>query len=242
MAQNIYDDPKFFAGYTTLRRQKIGLDGAPEWPRLRAMLPPLAGARVADLGCGFGWFARWARENGAASVLGLDLSENMLARARRDTEDPAIAYRRADLDTLDLAPGAFDLVYSSLAFHYVGDFPKLVAAIHHSLVPGGALVFSIEHPIYMAAGKIDWIDGPGGRKTWPVYDYGIEGERRTDWFADGVLKFHRTLATTLNTLIAAGFTIAKIDEYAPTPDEAAADPSLREELDRPGLLLVSARR
>jgi ubiquinone/menaquinone biosynthesis C-methylase UbiE len=37
---------------------------------------------VLDLGCGFGAFARWAREMGADSVLGVDRSENMLARAR----------------------------------------------------------------------------------------------------------------------------------------------------------------
>ena len=42
----------------------------------------MRGLRVVDLGCGFGWFCRWAREHGAASVLGLDVSENMLtARA-----------------------------------------------------------------------------------------------------------------------------------------------------------------
>ena len=40
-----------------------------------------AGSRVLDLGCGMGWFCRWAAENGAASVLGIDLSSNMLDRA-----------------------------------------------------------------------------------------------------------------------------------------------------------------
>ena len=57
MAQNIYDNPEFFAGYSGLPRQVKGLDGAPEWPTVRAMLPDLAGKRVVDLGCGFGWFA-----------------------------------------------------------------------------------------------------------------------------------------------------------------------------------------
>lgn len=59
MSQNIYDDPHFFAGYATLDRSVKGLDGAPEWPSLQAMLPPLAGLRVVDLGCGYGWFCRW---------------------------------------------------------------------------------------------------------------------------------------------------------------------------------------
>jgi hypothetical protein len=60
MAQNIYDDEEFFAAYCGLRRSIEGLDGAPEWPTLRAMLPEMLGLRVVDLGCGFGWFVRWA--------------------------------------------------------------------------------------------------------------------------------------------------------------------------------------
>src|SRR5690348_15992116 len=119
MAQNIYDRPDFFAGYSRLARSIRGLDGAPEWPAILALLPDLAGRRVVDLGCGFGWFARFARQHGAAHVLGLDLSENMIARARRDTDDPQIAYRIADLDELALPQAAFDFAYSALALHYI---------------------------------------------------------------------------------------------------------------------------
>lgn len=43
MSQNIYDDPEFFAGYATLDRSVKGLDGAPEWPTIQAMLPSLQG-------------------------------------------------------------------------------------------------------------------------------------------------------------------------------------------------------
>ena len=70
-----------------LRRSIEGLDGAPEWPALRSMLPNMAGRRVVDLGCGFGWFSRWAAQAGAASVLGIDLSANMLERAVADTDE-----------------------------------------------------------------------------------------------------------------------------------------------------------
>lgn len=74
MTQNIYDNPEFFAGYSRLPRQVSGLDGAPEWPTLAHMLPELVGRRVLDLGCGFGWAGRWFRQNGAASVWGIDVS------------------------------------------------------------------------------------------------------------------------------------------------------------------------
>ncbi|OPY96791.1 SAM-dependent methyltransferase [Bradyrhizobium sacchari] len=240
MAQNIYDDPDFFAGYSQLPRQVHGLDGAPEWPVIRAMLPHLGGKNVVDLGCGFGWASRWMREQGAATVLGLDLSQNMIERARADTADTAIEYRIADLDTLDLPEAAFDLAYSALTFHYVQDFRRLVRVIRKALVPDGHFVFTIEHPIFMAAEHPHWIFDEEGRKTWPVNRYSVEGERRTDWFAKGVLKYHRTLGTTLNTLIGAGFQIRQVEEFAPTREQIQQVPQLTEELERPMMLIVSA--
>src|SRR5947209_17525693 len=127
MTQNIYDDPDFLAGYGRLGRSIDGLDGAAEWPSLRALLPDLRGLRVVDLGCGFGWFCRWAREQAAAEVLGIDVSEKMLARARDTTTDPAVTYLRADLERLELPEAGFDLAYSSLALHYLEDLAGLLA-------------------------------------------------------------------------------------------------------------------
>jgi SAM-dependent methyltransferase len=119
MAQNVYDDPGFFGEYARLERSVHGLEGAPEWPALQALLPPVAGRRVVDLGCGFGWFCRWAAAQGASSVVGVDLSARMLERAELDTDDERITYRRADLSSLELPPAAFDVAYSSLALHYL---------------------------------------------------------------------------------------------------------------------------
>ena len=141
MTQNIYDTDEFFAGYSRLPRSVEGLACAPEWPTLQSMLPDMQGLRVVDLGCGFGWFCRWAAEVGAASVQGLDVSENMLARARETTSDPAIGYARADLENLSLAEGAFDLVYSSLALHYIENLRGLFEQVRRGLVPGGRFLF-----------------------------------------------------------------------------------------------------
>ena len=242
MAQNIYDNPDFFSGYSRLSRQVHGLAGAPEWPTLCAMFPDMAGRRAIDLGCGFGWVSRWLRDNGARTVLGLDLSENMIARARQTTADSAIEYRIADLETLELPEAAFDFAFSALTFHYVRDFERLVQTIHRSLSAGSHLVFSIEHPIFMAAGRPHWIADDDGRKTWPVNRYAIEGERRTDWFAKNVLKYHRSISTTLTMLIQAGFIIEAVDEFAPSAQQIRENPALEEELERPMMLLVSSRR
>ena len=237
MTQNIYDRGDFFAGYSRLPRSVKGLRAAPEWPSLRAMLPNLRGLRVLDLGCGFGWFCRWARQNGAAHVVGLDVSENMLARARAETDDDRIRYAREDLDRVKLPRAAFDLVYSSLAFHYLENLDRLMLQIHRSLGPRGSLVFSVEHPIYTAPSKPKW-----SRQTWPVDGYLDEGPRTTDWLAKGVVKQHRTVATYINMLLGLGFTISKVDEWGPSERQVKSEPGWALERERPCFLLLAAKR
>lgn len=241
MAQNIYDEPEFFQAYSRLPRSVEGLAGAPEWPALRRLIPNLHGRKVVDLGCGFGWFCRWAREAGAAEVLGLDISENMLARARAMTDDPGITYLRADLERVDLPAASFDLAYTSLALHYIEDLGGLLGKVHRALVPGGQLVASMEHPIFTAPTRPGWIVD-AGRKTWPVDAYQMEGPRRTDWLAKGVVKQHRTLGTTLNLLIRSAFSLTHVEEWGPTDEQIAARPELLDERQRPMFLLLAARR
>lgn len=242
MTQNIYDDETFFAGYSQLPRSVHGLEGAPEWPVLRSMLPDLAGKRVLDLGCGFGWFCRFAAGEGAASVLGVDVSERMLERARRETRERGVAYERADLEGYAPPAEAFDLVYSSLAFHYIADLAGLFAGAHAALRPGGALVCSVEHPIMTAPVRQEWLVDADGRATWPVNGYLDEGERVSNWLAEGVVKRHRTIATYLDLLLGAGFALGKLVEWAPSPEQVAAEPGWARERARPFFLLIGAKR
>ena len=226
-----------------MARSVSGLDAAPEWSAVRARLPDITGLRVLDLGCGFGWFARWARQAGAASVLGLDVSEKMLARARAETSDDAVHYRIADLETFEAPPGSFDLAYSSLAFHYVAHFERLVSAVYAALTPGARLVFSQEHPIFTAPQSPGWVADAKGRRSWPVNGYGAEGPRTTDWLAPGVIKHHRTIGAVLNALIGAGFTIRHVEDWRPSAEQVAAAPALSaDELDRPTFLIIEAQR
>jgi SAM-dependent methyltransferase len=240
--QNIYDDEEFFAGYSRLRRSVEGLDGAPEWPALRALLPDLRECKVLDLGCGFGWFCRWARQQGAAHVLGIDVSGKMLARARPATEGGAITYIKADMEQVELPADSFDLIYSSLALHYVENLNGLMARVYGALVRGGHLVFSVEHPIFTAPSDPQWSLNAVGRKIWPVHDYLNEGPRSTDWLIKGVVKQHRTLATYINMLVRLGFAISHVEEWGPTAAQTAAQPDWADERQRPPFLLVAAKR
>jgi SAM-dependent methyltransferase len=242
MTQNIYDDDGFFAGYSRLPRSVSGLDAAPEWPNLVAMLPALDGKNVVDLGCGFGWFCRWAREAGATRVLGLDVSGKMLERARADTVDPSIEYRREDMERLTLPEAAFGLAYSSLTLHYLENLEGMMRVVHRALVPGGSLVFSCEHPIYTAPREPSFRVAQDGSRTWPLDRYLAEGPRSTDWLAKGVIKQHRTIGTYLNMLIGVGFRVEHVEEWGPTDEQMAAHPEWAGEQERPAFLLVKARK
>ena len=237
----IYDDETFFAGYSGMIRSKEGLAGAAEWPAMQALLPPLAGLRVLDLGCGFGWFARWAAGEGASSVLGVDVSEKMLKRAEAMTDDASIRYVRADLEVLEPAPRTFDLVYSSLALHYIEDLERLFGTIHQALPSGGRLVFSVEHPIFTAPSAPGWTVDEAGRKVWPVDGYQVEGPRTTRWLGRDVVKQHRTIGTYVGLLLRAGFAIAHLEEWAPTLEQVAERPDWAEERQRPMFLLIAAQ-
>jgi ubiquinone/menaquinone biosynthesis C-methylase UbiE len=240
--QNIYDHPEFFTGYRALREADSGLNGALEQPAFHRLVPPLADRRVLDLGCGFGDFARYARSAGACSVVGIDVSRNMLAEARRRTDDEAISYVEAALEDYRPPAQSFDLVVSSLALHYVEDYASLVARIFDTLVPGGDFVFSVEHPV-CTAHPSGWVMGESGQAShWPLDHYRDEGRRDTRWFVDGVVKYHRTVETYVNTLLEQGFILRRMSEPEPTAEALAARPTLDRERRRPPFLLLSASR
>ncbi|KAF7854565.1 hypothetical protein EAF04_010374 [Stromatinia cepivora] len=242
MAQNIYDQEDFFKAYAQLPRSLHGLEKAPEFQVLRSWIPTLEGSNFLDLGCGFGWMSRWARENGSKVIQGVDVSENMLSRAKEYPEDAAINYCKADLETLQLPPNMFHVAYSSLVLHYIENLPALVAQVYKSLKPGGIFIFSVEHPIWTAPRNPDWIKDAEGHEVWPLDGYLFEGPRTTNWLAEGVVKQHRSIATYIMMLLDAGFTLSAIDEWGPTPEQLQEYPDLARARHRPPFLLVKATK
>jgi SAM-dependent methyltransferase len=242
--QNIYDDPQFFAGYSTMERFGAGWQRASEQPIFLGLLPEVAGRRVVDLGCGAGQLAFHLAEAGAAEVVGVDVSERMLAVARRDRAHPRVSYRLEPIETVDFPSGRIDLVVSSLAFHYVRDYAGLAGRIASWLAPGGVLVFSTEHPIYTARASADgWVvDGDGRRLAWALDGYGEEGAREHRWFVPGVRRYHRTIATLLNGLIESGLSVERVVEPVPDEDWLRDRPQAADERRRPMFLLVRARK
>lgn len=241
MKQNKYDDPQFFANYSLMPRSVDGLNAAGEWHTFRDMLPTLQDKKVLDLGCGFGWHCLYAREQQARAVVGVDLSENMLARARKSTDDPAIEYHQLAIEDINFTAEEFDVVISSLAFHYVENFALVCQKVGHSLQPGGSFVFSVEHPVFTAMATQDWYyDENGKRLHWPVDGYQQQGQRIARFLDHDVVKYHRTIESYLNDLIDSGFRITRISEPQPSQEVLDKHPEMQDETRRPIFLMIAA--
>jgi len=243
MKQNKYDDDVFFNKYSNMNRSKNGLEGAGEWHELKKMMPNFKDKRVLDLGCGFGWHCRYAVENGARSVIGIDISQKMLSEAKSKTKYGNIEYICMPLEDIDFPEESFDVVISSLALHYVKSFEDVLVRVYKCLSKGGNFVFSVEHPIFTAQGPQDWYyDGKGNILHWPVDHYFTEGIRNAKFLGEEVIKYHRTLTTYLNSLIKLGFEITGVVEPKPAENMLNTVPGMLDELRRPMMLLVSARK
>ncbi|MFF0559645.1 class I SAM-dependent methyltransferase [Streptomyces sp. NPDC004266] len=117
----------------------------------------LRGRRVLDLATGYGAYARTARELGAAEVVGVDVSSEMVRRAEAATDDDAVSFRTADaLDLPDL--GLFDTVTAIWLFNYARsphEMNAMFAGAARALGPGGRLVAITVNPGYDVHGD-DW--------------------------------------------------------------------------------------
>lgn len=242
MKQNKYDDDTFFKKYSQMERSIKGLSGAGEWPYLKKMLPDFAGKKVLDLGCGLGWHCRYAASQGAKEVVGVDISAKMLAAAQKLTEFEQVSYKQEPFEDFEASSNSFDVVISSLAFHYIKDWKALCQKIRRILVAEGEFVFSVEHPVFTAEGTQQWVTSQNGTNLhWPVDSYFSEGERRAVFLDEEVIKYHRSLTTYVKGLIDNGFEIIDLVEPYPTPEMLQKEAQMADELRRPMMLLVSAK-
>ena len=98
-----------------------------------------------DLGCGYGWHCKYAVEQGAEKVLGIDVSRRMIREAEKRNPDERITYEVLSLEEYDYPEEAWDCVVSNLALHYIPDI---------SAVSGRPVYWPVDDYFY-----------PGERKT-----------------------------------------------------------------------------
>lgn len=240
MKQNKYDDIIFFDKYKQMNRSQKGLEAAGEWHVFKNTLPSLKNKVILDLGCGFGFHCQYAIEQGAKKVIGVDISKKMLELAKKNTSN-LIQYHHQAIEEFDLPANSVDVIISSLTFHYIQDWNKIVEKIKKILKNNGKLIFTVEHPIFTAHGKQEWfIDDKNTKLFWPVDNYFIQGLRTTNFLGESVIKYHRTITNYLTTLLNNNFVINKFIEPTPSQEMLNTIPDMSDELRRPMMLIILA--
>ena len=135
------------------------------------LLPPVAGRRVLDAGCGTGRYVQRLRALGATRVIGCDRSAGMLSHA--DGRDLV----RADIRALPLASGSFDLVVCGLALNDIDDVAAPIVEMARVLAPGGSVVASLLHPRGAAEGWRRTFDTREGTREVPAFWHTLDDVR-----------------------------------------------------------------
>ena len=240
--KNVYDNSDFFDAYAMMGRSQGGLEAAGEWHQLQPLFPDLKGKRVLDLGCGYGWHCKYAVKMGASQVIGIDGSEKMIAKAKTQNPDSRIRYEVCGIEDYSYPENRFDLIVSNLVLHYLDDLSAVYRNVYAALKPGGHFLFNIEHPVFTAGVGQDWIYGEGGAPLyWPVDNYFYPGQRETHFLGQPVTKYHHTLTKILNLLLQCGFRLEAVEEAMP-PASMLALPGMNDEMRRPMMLLVRAKK
>lgn len=114
------------------------------------LLGDLKGKRVLELGCGAAQNSIAFAKQGAIAI-GVDLSAEILAHARRlaDREEVRVELRQGDVaDLAFVRADSVDLVFSACTFGFVDDLSRVFRQVHRVLRTGAPLVFSLPHPAY----------------------------------------------------------------------------------------------
>ncbi len=202
-------------------------------PQVLQQLAPLAGKDVLDLGCGEGYVSRLVAHAGARSVFGIDISGEMVGRARQAIAGGApcpMVFESGNAATFqDFPRQKFDRVIAIFMVSYLSraDMTAVFRSVHARLAAGGRFIFTVPHPAlpYIRPPEKPVYFDSRGRDYFAGIDESYEGYIwRRDGKAVPVSYMHKTFADYFNALAAAGFeTLPKIIELTVTEAHLALD-------------------
>jgi SAM-dependent methyltransferase len=212
------------ATYDAMAADYLAAEGNPyndlyEQPNLRALLPPVAGRRVLDAGCGAGRTAVWLVDQGA-EVVGVDLSPELLQIARERV--PGASFAVADLARrLPFEDGSFDVVVASLVMHYLRDWVPTLRELRRVLRADGVVVLSTHHP----AMDVELSASGDYFAVELLHDRWTVGEGEYD-----VQFWHRPLSAMFREIRDGGFRVDELAEPQPLPEVRERFPDAWERL------------
>jgi SAM-dependent methyltransferase len=187
---------------------------------------------VLDLGCGEGYVARQLVERGARKLFGVDVSAEMIERARQAGDaDGRLRYEVGSAMQTWVEPGSIDLGMAVFLFNYltVDEMQVVMKQVFTALRPGGRFVFSVPHPalafsrphtepFYFDAGNHGYFSGKDALFEGKIW--------RRDGVAVPVRCVHKTWSDYFRALAAAGFVeMPEVEELHVQEEHIALDPA-----------------
>jgi SAM-dependent methyltransferase len=234
------------AGYDVYRDQN-------NTPAFLAMLPPIAGLDGIDLGCGEGSNTRLLAARGAR-MHAIDIAPTFIKHAQ--AAGGGITYQVASGTNLPFRDASFDFATAFMSLMDMPDHALALRETHRVLRRDGFLQFSILHPCFCPPTRRSIRNSEGIAIAVQVADYFASSDGRVEeWhFSDApadeqattapfrVPRFHRTLSSWLNLLVATGFMIEQLGEPMADEATAVAFPTVADTRLAPLFLHVRARK
>ena len=181
----------------------------------------LDGARVLDVACGEGYMSRHLAPLGPRSVLGIDLSAELIAVANERNEASNASFAVGDArDLAAVEDASIDVVVSQMALMDIADHLAMFRAVRRVIAPDGVFAFSVLHPCFQSPTNIPageepfLLDSDGRRIAVLAWRYASEGLFMSG--GEGVRgtmgSYHRMLSTYVNDLQDAGFSLDRLEE------------------------------
>ncbi|MEP0232382.1 methyltransferase domain-containing protein [Roseibium sp.] len=226
-------------------------------PEFLKILPPVAGLKGIDIGCGEGGNTRkLAALN--AKMHGVDIAPTFIRYAQQseDADPLGISYRIGDATCLEEAGGSYDFATAFMSLMDVPQPDKAITEAYRVLKPGGFLQFSILHPCFvppltktlrgedgLAYGRMvgDYFrETNGDVETWKFGSAPEDIQGKDEFFH--VPRFHRALSSWINDLCQAGFHIEEMNEPSADSETAARFPNVEDTRSVPIFLQIRARK
>lgn len=172
----------------------------------------VTGLNVLDAGCGTGYLARKLRDRGA-NVIGVDLSEEMIAIAR--AKGPEMDLRVESCSDLgSIQDGSIDMVIANYVLMDTPDLQGTMQTFNRVLKDDGIVVVVFSHPCFPQGRAAACADGKGMQYQWKSSYF--EQQKCVDppWghFTSDFIWFHRPLSDYWKAFKAAGFNVVDLEE------------------------------
>lgn len=210
-------------------------------PEISKMLGDVSGKIILDAGCGNGYWVRRLAQK-AEKVIGIDSSVELINDAKSAKNLSNTEYYTADLlESIDLPDFHFDIILSSMVFHYLGNVENAVVEFKRMLKPNGRVVIAIQHPIYQYHFRVqNKTGGASGSFSNPVGYFDRKIVEQTILSGKTIIKiYNRPLSDYIKPFLQRGFTLVDFTEPEYTDELLSKVPRYKEVSEMPRVAIFS---